>query len=125
MNLRKEIEKLIYWYMPAYIFTITVGVVLAQYAKNIEDPTWLVSYIVVPIGIIASSIDNIVIAIWLYSLAKQLNQKNVLWALFGLVAHIFAVAIFIALYVYEKVYLNEDDISKQTSNKYEETNNLP
>jgi membrane-bound metal-dependent hydrolase YbcI (DUF457 family) len=109
MNLRKEIEKLIYWYVPTYIFTITVGVVLAQYAKNIEDPTWLVSYIIVPIGMIASSIDNIVIAIWLYFLAKQLNQKNILWSLFGLVAHIFAVVLFIALYVYEKIYSTEDE----------------
>lgn len=113
MNLRKEIEKLIYWYLPAYIFTITVGVVLAQHSKHIEDPTWIVSYIVVPMGILAGSVDNIVIAIWLYFLAKQLNQKNILWAIFGLVAHIFAVAVFIALYVYEKVYIDEDDEIKQ------------
>ena len=113
MNLRKEIEKLIYWYVPAYIFTITIGIILTQYAKNIEDPTWLVSYIIIPMGMIASSIDNIVIAIWLYSLAKELNQKNILWALFGLVAHIFAVILFIALYVYEKVYLDEDEEIKQ------------
>lgn len=113
MNLRKEIEKLIYWYIPAYIFTVTVGITLASYAKNIEDPTWIVSYLVIPMGILANSIDNIVIAIWLYSLAKQLNQKNILWALFGLVAHIFAVTLFIALYVYEKVYVNEDEEIKQ------------
>jgi len=64
-------------------------------------------------GILAGSVDNIVIAIWLYFLAKQLNQKNILWAIFGLVAHIFAVAVFIALYVYEKVYIDEDDEIKQ------------
>ena len=113
MNLRKEIEKLIYWYIPAYIFTVTVGVTVASYAKNIEDPTWMISYLVIPMGILAKSIDNIVIAIWLYSLAKQLNQKNILWALFGLIAHIFAVALFITLYVYEKVYVNEDEEIKQ------------
>ena len=113
MNLRKEIEKLIYWYIPAYIFTVTIGMALATYTRNIEDPTWIVSYIIFPIGILAKSIDNIVIAIWLYSLAKQLNQKNILWALFGLIAHIFAVVLFIALYVYEKVYLNENEEIKQ------------
>jgi len=111
MDLRKEIEKLIYWYVPAYIFTITVGVSLASIAKNIQDPDLTVSSIA--IGMLAKNIDNIVIAIWLYFLAKQLNQKNILWALFGLVTHIFAVTLFIALYVYEKVYINEDDEIKQ------------
>ena len=109
MNLRKEIEKLIYWYVPAYIFTITIGVIFAGYAKRIEDPTLITAYIVIPAGILADRLDNIIIAIWLYYFAKKLNQKNILWALFGLVAHLFAVAIFIALYVYEITYPNEDE----------------
>ncbi len=111
MNLRKEIEKLIYWYVPAYIFTVTIGITLASYAKNIEDPTLLVSYVVIPLGMLAKSIDNFVIAFWIYQIAKQDNQKYILWSLFGLVAHIFAAIIFIALNVLEDKF----DISKEKS----------
>ena len=55
-------------------------------------------------------LDNVMIAIWLYFFAKQLHQKQILWALFGLLANVFAVILFLGLYFYEK--MNPDEVDE-------------
>jgi hypothetical protein len=112
MNIRTEIEKLLYWYVPAYIISAIVAFVLISYNKYLDDPGILAAYVIVPLGILMKHLDSVVIMIWLYFLAKQLKQNYKLWALFGLIAHIFAAALFIALYVYEKANPNETDESE-------------
>ncbi|WP_324171940.1 hypothetical protein [Sulfurimonas sp.] len=109
MNLRKEIEKLIYWYIPAIMITYFLGTAVTAQVKQINGATPLLTWGILAISLLLNHVHSIVVAIWLYFLAKKMNQRNILWALFGLVAHIFAVALFIALYVYEETNPNEDN----------------
>jgi len=102
MNLRKEIEILIYWYIPAIMISYFLGTAVTAQAKQINGVTPLLSWGILITSVLLNHIHSIVVAIWLYFLAKKMNQRNILWALFGLVAHIFAVALFIALSVYEE-----------------------
>ncbi|MFT5662589.1 MAG: hypothetical protein ACI9TV_003246 [Sulfurimonas sp.] len=97
MNLRKEIEKLIYWYVPTYIIAITLGYYLVAFIKTIPDSAHIIAYIYLPLTYFINNLHKIVIAVWLYNIAKQSNQKYILWALFGLVAHLYAVVIFIII----------------------------
>lgn len=102
MDLRKEIERLIYWYVPAIIVALAVGFVLSSYIKATSDTSSIVVWTYSSINILINYLHHIVVAIWLYVISKQLNQKYGLWSLFGLVAHLFAAVIFLVLYVYEK-----------------------
>ena len=120
MNIRKEIEKLLYWYIPAYFLSAITAFGFISYNKHLDDPAWIAAYIIVPLGILMKHLDNIVIAVWLYTLAKQLNLKYKLWALFGLIAHVFAAVLFIVLYIYEETNsrkVSEVDIINQDSLK--------
>jgi len=112
MNLRKEIEKLIYWYIPAIMISYFLGAVVTAVTtevQKINEVTPLLTGGILVTSILVNHIHSFVVAIWLYYLAKKMNQRNILWALFGLVTHIFAVALFIALYVYEETYPNDKD----------------
>lgn len=102
MDLRKEIERLIYWYVPTIIVALVLGFVLSSYIKSTNDTSSIVVWGYSSINILINYLHHIVVAVWLYTLSKKLNQKYVLWALFGLVAQLFAAVIFIVLYVYEK-----------------------
>jgi hypothetical protein len=102
MNMRKEIERLIYWYVPAIIIVLVVGFTLSAYINSTKDTSSVVVWSYASINILISHLHHIIVAIWLYVISKQLNQKYILWSLFGLVAHLFAVVIFLVLYVYEK-----------------------
>jgi len=105
MNLIKEIEKLIYWYIPTLLISSILGFVISGRMKGLDDTALLISYGAVLSNWFIHSADNIVIAIWLYFLTKKLNEKYILWALFGLVAHIFAVVIFLVIKLLEKLDL--------------------
>jgi hypothetical protein len=115
MNLRRDIEKLIYWYVPAVIISYFLGTAVAAQVKHINGVTPLLSWGLVVTSILTKHIDNIVIAIWLYFLAKRMNQRYVLWTLFGLAAHLFAVVLFIALHIYEKA--NPDEVEQTETTK--------
>jgi len=97
MNLRKEIETLIYWYVPVYILGRIVGSVFLTYYKAIPDSDMELTAIGLAMTYFANNLPSVVIAIWLYNISKRSNQKYILWALFGLVAHLYAAVIFIIL----------------------------
>jgi hypothetical protein len=101
MDIRKEIERLIYWYIPAIIVALLLEYVLTGYIKASHSLSSIMLWSSIGINIVISHLHNIVVAIWLYLVSKQLNQKYILWSLFGLVAHLFAAVIFLVLYVYE------------------------
>lgn len=101
MNLRKEIEKLIYWYVPIYIIGYFLAYALVVYYKAIPESAVALTAIGLAMTYFANHLPNFVIAIWLYNIAKQNSQKYIIWALFGLVAHLFAAVIFIVLNVLE------------------------
>ncbi len=108
MNLRKEIEKLIYWYVPAIIVALVLGFIIAAHIKSTNDTSSMAVWTYSSINILINYLHHIVVAVWLYILSKKLDQKYILWALFGLVAHLFAVVIFIVIYVYEKSNCNKE-----------------
>jgi hypothetical protein len=119
MNLRKEIEKLIYWYIPAIMITYFVGTVVTAQVKQINGITPLLSYGFLGSTLLLNHMHSIVVAIWLYFLAKKMKQRYVLWTLFGLVAHLFAAVIYLVIHL-----LEEKKINMLISNKDEETNSL-
>jgi len=104
MNLRKEIEKLILWYIFALMLAIPMGYMLTYIAKG-QTAGFIIAYIVVPISFLVKHLENFVIAFWIYQIAQKSNQKYILWTFFGLVAHLFAVVIFIGLNVLEQYNL--------------------
>ena len=108
MNLRKEIEKLIFWYLIALILAMPIGYILTLIAKG-QTAGFIIAYVIFPISFIISHLENIVVAFWIYQIAKQTNQKYILWTLFGLVAHLFAVVTFIVLNIVEEKF----DFSKK------------
>ncbi|MBT5935207.1 hypothetical protein [uncultured Sulfurimonas sp.] len=117
MHLRKEIEKLIYWYVPAYIISITLGWFLVEYMKATEESARIIAYVIFPLGFFISYLHNIVIAIWLYNISKQSNQKYKLWALFGLVAHLYALVIFIIInFIEGKLDFDKENTLEKTIN---------
>ena len=103
MNLRKEIEKLIFWYLIALIIAMPIGYILTLIAKG-QTAGFIIAYVVFPISFIMSHLENLVVAFWISQIAKQSNQRYILWTLFGLVAHLFAVVIFIALNIVEEKF---------------------
>ncbi|WP_373032963.1 hypothetical protein [Sulfurovum sp.] len=114
MNLRKDIETLLYWYIPVFIFASVVGSYLFDYFKTIENMTFAVKLSLTVTTILSKYLHHIVVAVWLLNVAKKENQKYILWAMFGLVAHLFAAVIYLLLYVYERKCLAD------TANKAQE-----
>ena len=112
MNFRKEIERLIYWYIPSIIVSLVVGYILSVYIKSTNDSSSIAAWSYISSNILINHLHNIIVAIWLYVISKRLNQKYILWSLFGLVAHVFAVVIFLILYFYETNNRIENDESK-------------
>ncbi len=107
MNIRKEIETLLLWYIPTILITMTLGVIVTAQVKSINEYSFGLTTAAIAISYLTNHLHNIVIAIWLYILAKKLNQKYILWSLFGLLGHLFAVIIFIALKLLEDNNLDQ------------------
>jgi len=102
MNLRKEIEKLLYWYIPMFIISNIAASIIGTFIKSFNgEPIALTSLLVI-LSIFIGHLGNIVVGIWLYFIAKKYNQNYILWSLFGFVANIFGAVLFIALYIYEE-----------------------
>ena len=102
MDLRKEVEKLLYWYIPALLIATFAGYFVAILVKSMNGlPIWITS-LSVGMSMCISHIHNVVVAIWLYCLAKKMNQKYILWTLFGLTSHVFAVIIFLVLHLLDE-----------------------
>lgn len=101
MALRKEIEKLILWYLFTLFLAIPIGYILTYIAKD-QTAGFTVTYVIFPISFIVKHLENIIIGIWIYQIAKQSSQKYILWSVFGLVAHLYAAVIYLVLYVYEQ-----------------------
>jgi|GEM_PF-2648699 len=59
-------------------------------------------------AILIGHIDSIVLGVWLYLKGKKEGGRPILWFVFGIIAHFFAVAIYIGLKIYEnqKAYNN-------------------
>jgi len=101
MELRKEIESLALWYIPAFFVMLMVSAIFTGYFKQLIEygsvsvgtPIALVQIL----GQFISNIDNFVVGIWLYLQSKKEGGRTLLWFLFGMVAHFFAAVLYIGL----------------------------
>ena len=110
--MRKEIEKLAVWYIPAFLLATFAASIWSGILQHSIDSDQLsigksVSFVFL-VGNIIEMIDNFVVSIWLYHQLKNDEGRKWIWFLFGLVAHFYAAIIFIALKIYE---------AQKTSNK--------
>jgi len=106
MDIRKEIETLAIWYIPVMIIMVIASGLYAGYFKGIlsSGQTSIgstLSFLTLVPALIKLA-DNVVIAIWLYFMAKKEGGRTLLWFLFGVVAHLFAAIIYIGLRLYEQ-----------------------
>jgi len=110
MDIRKEIETLAIWYIPVMIIMVIASGLYAGYFKEIlsSGQTSIgstLSFLALVPALIKLA-DNVVIAIWLYFMAKKEGGRTLLWFLFGVVAHLFAAIIYIGLRLYEQQAFN-------------------
>ncbi len=114
MNLRKEIEKLILWYIPAMLLVNFLAMAFLADIKSVNGMSFSLTYAMLIITFLIKNIHSIVVAIWLYSLAKRMEQKYILWALFGLVAHLYAAVTFVILNLLEgKFNTGKEDLKQE------------
>ena len=105
MELRKQVESLALWYIPAFIImgllsSVTSGLLEQLFKDGIISPSTTVPFFYA-IGSFVSNIDNLVVGVWLLAQSKKENSKPILWFLFGVVAHFYAAIIYIGLKIYE------------------------
>ena len=107
MEIRKEIESLAIWYVPAFIIMVFASGLYSGYFKEVmEMGQAFTNKTFVFVSLVASlinHIDNIVLGIWLYLKGKKEGGRAILWLMFGIVAHFFAVIIYIGI----KIYVNQ------------------
>ena len=109
MEIRKEIETLAIWYIPALIIMAAASALYSGYAEELmRDGFESIStgsklMLLSLSGYIINSIDNVVVAIWLTVQCKKENGRALLWFLFGFVASFYAALIYIGLKIYEEV----------------------
>jgi len=105
MEIRKEIESLALWYIPAFALTLIFSAIYSSYLKELMDMGQVttgksVVFASMVLNFIGN-IDNLVLGVWLFMQAKKENGKPILWLFFGLVAHFYAAIIYIGLKIYE------------------------
>lgn len=110
MDIRKEIETLAIWYIPAVIMTGIASALYTGYFKEVfsSNSTNIgstLSFLTATLTLIKLP-DNIVVGVWLYSSVGKEGGRTTLWFVFGLVAHLFAAIIYIVLRMYEQQAFN-------------------
>lgn len=106
MEIRKEIESLAIWCIPATIVVALMSAIISGYARDTiqaggATPGTTLSFITA-LGMFIKLINNIVVGIWLYLRSKEDDGRAILWLLFGIVAHYFAALMYIGLKIYEQ-----------------------
>lgn len=108
MNLRHEVEKLLFWYVPLALIVMVSTPLLTTFIKSVNGlPVWQTSLLVY-LGMFLGHLHYFVAAIWLYCTAKKTNQNYILWAFFGLTSHILAVVVFLVLYLLDEKLKKSD-----------------
>lgn len=116
----KDIEKLIKWFIPIYVIHFFVeyslGYMLSNSLGAHVKPNKLVDAIIEYSGLglgdlvgwlttiipIFERLDNAVIAVWLYFLARKNGDRRMLWAAFGIISGLFSVVIYYVIKIYYK-----------------------
>ena len=105
MEIRKAIESLALWYIPAFVIMLVFSAAYSGYIKEVmelgEATTGVsIAFATMFLNFI-QSIDNLVVGIWLFIQSKKENGRPILWFFFGFVAHFYAAIIYIGLKIYE------------------------
>ena len=106
MEIRKEIESLAIWYIPAFIFVSIMGALFSGYLKDMMEygaatPGSTFAFLSA-IGSFINLIDNLVVGVWLYLRGKKDGGRVILWFFFGVVANFYAALMYIGLKIYEQ-----------------------
>ena len=127
MDIRKEIETLAIWYIPAFLITVLLSAAAAGYFKaffmNLKVTSFTKFSFVTYISLFIGLTDNLVVAVWLYFQNKKECGKKVLWMIFGLFAHLPAAIIYIGLKVLEDMRASNQPLISEDSKS--ETSSLP
>ena len=115
MNIRNEIENLALWYMPVFIVVAMLSTIMSGYAVNMLESDQRTLGVELTLfttfAALVKLADNLVIAIWLFIQSEKQGRKKLLWFFFGIVAHFFAVILYLGLYIYESKNLRIKDES--------------
>ncbi len=111
MNLRTDIQKLAMWFIPTAIAALIASSWYSGLLKeaildrDLTPGIFITSMSYIPFALNASV--RLVIAIWLFYMVGKTSGNKYLWFLFGLVAQLFAVVIYIGLLIYEQLASNK------------------
>jgi len=116
----KDFEKLLYWFIPLflieYFFTSGASWFLAEIAKDMAGTQSKVSAFLKQSGITPmvamaylSAIKSwlylatkIAVGVWLFFAARKFNSNSFIWAIFGGVTGVLAIAVFYLVLIYER-----------------------
>ena len=106
MDLRIEIQKLAIWYIPIALLSILVsswygGVLREAYLDGDVSPASVAMTLSNISTALAFSV-RLVVAIWLYMMVSKSKGNKYIWFMFGLVANLLALIIFICISIYEQ-----------------------
>lgn len=106
MNIRREIETLALWYIPVFLAATIASAIGSGLVRDaMADGTLTMGTIVSLIGWVPALLalaPRFVVAAWLFGIARREGGRSLLWLLFGLVGHLFAAVIYLALKIYEQ-----------------------
>jgi prolipoprotein diacylglyceryltransferase len=105
--MKKEFEKFIIWYLPFSFLTATITAVLFPYLtenamESYRDSETISGWLGF-ITYFGSNCHKWVAAVWLWNQKKKENGRFILWALYGFVAGIWAVAFHVALTIFDEM----------------------
>ena len=101
-----EIQKLAIWYIPIALLSILVsswygGVLREAYlGSDVSPASVAMSLSYISTGLAFSV--RLVVAIWLYVIVSKSKGNKYIWFMFGLVANLLALIIFICISIYEQ-----------------------
>ena len=106
MEIRKEIESLAIWYIPAFIVVAVLSALFSGYINDLiefgEATSGTTMSLISIISALIKLIDNFVVGIWLYLRGKKDGGRAILWLFFGVVANFYAALMYIGLKIYEQ-----------------------
>jgi len=111
MDLRTEIQKLAIWYIPIALLSILVSnwysgmLKEAMFDGDVTPGTLVASLTYLPMALSFSV--RLVVAIWLYVIVSKTTGNKYIWFMFGLVANLLALIIYICLVIYENTASNK------------------
>ena len=109
--MRKDIEILAIWYIPVVILMAGISAYYSDFFNELflegssRVGVTLHFYALLPMAV--KTADNLVVAVWLFFMVKKEEGRPLLWAILGLVTHLYAALLYVGLRIYERSALND------------------